>query len=123
MTLIGGVIFIYSCSHTVKTKEVFRVSKEISNVEHEYMNMAPQLTLWRGPCCQDAQNITNNNNDTAPCDKLTSHMTNLILDNSKILYANKTNRLLLTEELFIKSFKPEFNHSTKANKETSIIEL
>ena len=29
----GGGIFVYSCSHTVKAKEVFSLSKEISNVE------------------------------------------------------------------------------------------
>ena len=38
----GGDIFTYSCSHTVKTKDVFPLWKEISNVEHEYINIALQ---------------------------------------------------------------------------------
>ena len=43
-------IFIYSCSHTMKTKERFPLSKEIGSAEHEYMNIALKLTLIRGPC-------------------------------------------------------------------------
>ena len=37
----GGAIFIYSNSHTVKTKEILLFLKESSNVEHEYMNVPP----------------------------------------------------------------------------------
>ena len=40
----GGGIFIYSCSHTVKTidfKIYITISKEINCDEHEYMNIAP----------------------------------------------------------------------------------
>ena len=44
----GGAIFIYSYSHTVKTKVIFPLIKEISNVEHEYINIAPQLTVLHG---------------------------------------------------------------------------
>ena len=77
--------------------------------------------------CQDAQNSVNTNTnttttehpDTEPRDKHTSHMTNLILNNYKIIYSN-TNatkyRVLIMEALFIKSLKPELNHGLKASK-------
>ena len=37
---MGAVIFIYSCSHIVKTKEIVPLSKEVSNVEHRGMIIA-----------------------------------------------------------------------------------
>ena len=36
---LGNYIFMYLCSHTVKTKESFSLSNEISSVEHENMNI------------------------------------------------------------------------------------
>ena len=44
-TLSVWAIFICSCSPTVKTKEIFQLSKEITNVEHEYMNIAHTLNV------------------------------------------------------------------------------
>ena len=43
-SIIGGPIFIYSCSQTVKTiyfKIYVTILKEINFAEHEYMNIAP----------------------------------------------------------------------------------
>ena len=34
----GGLMFIYSCSQTVKT-----IPKEINDAEHEYMNISPPI--------------------------------------------------------------------------------
>ena len=44
-TLSGGAIFIYSCLLTVKKKETFPLSKEISNIGQEYMNIAAPLNV------------------------------------------------------------------------------
>ena len=39
---------MYSCSHTAKTKEIFPLSKEVRNVEREYMNVPPPLNVAAG---------------------------------------------------------------------------
>ncbi len=46
----GGCIFIYSCSalflkFLLKSVVLNFISKEISEAEHEYVNIDPQLTL------------------------------------------------------------------------------
>ena len=50
-------------------------------------------------------------------------MKNLIFNNYKILYSNKssnTNQLLIIEALHIKFIKPELNSGLKASKELSL---
>ena len=79
--------------------------------------------------CEHAQFITNFchqcdilNNLSCSSD-LTSCMKNLIFNNYKILYSNKssnTNQLLIIETLHNKFIKPELNSGLKASKELSL---
>ena len=79
--------------------------------------------------CEHAQFITNFShqydifNNLSCSSDLTSYMKNLIFNNYKILYSNKssnTNQLLIIETLHNKFIKPELNSGLKASKELSL---
>ena len=62
-------------------------------------------------------------NDLPSNTNLTHLFRNLIFDNFKVLYTNKSNsinQLLITEALYIKFHKPELNTGLKASKDLSL---